>query len=148
MQARGDHYLFSSTFGKTPVIGYGNRTKARLHRLMAADLGYEVPRWTVHDLRRTVATNLQKLGIELPVTEAVLGHISGSRAGVVGIYQRHQYADEKRAALEAWALKVREITHGVADNVEQLPAFHRSSVRPLLGNLTIVVSGSVVVPVC
>jgi hypothetical protein len=38
----------------------------------------------------------------LQVTEAVLGHNSGSRAGIVGVYQRHDYADEKRAALEAW----------------------------------------------
>jgi integrase len=130
--SHGD-YLFSSTFGKMPVIGYGNRTKARLDKLMAQELEREVEPWTVHDLRRTVATNLQKLGIELPVTEAVLGHISGSRAGVVGIYQRHQYADEKRAALEAWALKVREITHGVADNVEQLPAWRgdQSDTYPL-----------------
>ena len=58
--------------------------------------------WTFHDLRRTLATNLQKLGIRLEVTEAVLNHVSGSRAGIVGIYQRHEYATEKRAALEAW----------------------------------------------
>jgi len=37
------------------------------------------------------------------VTEAVLNHVSGSRGGVAGIYQRHDWAEEKRAALEAWA---------------------------------------------
>jgi hypothetical protein len=57
---------------------------------------------TFHDLRRTLATNLQKLGVKLEVTEAVLNHVSGSRAGIVGLYQRHAYSDEKRAALEAW----------------------------------------------
>jgi len=36
------------------------------------------------------------------VVEAVLGHRSGSRGGIVGIYQRHDYAAEKRAALEQW----------------------------------------------
>ena len=44
---------------------------------------------------------MQKLGIGLQVVESVLGHVGGSRAGVVGIYQRHTYDAEKRAALEA-----------------------------------------------
>jgi integrase len=59
--------------------------------------------WSVHDLRRTVATGLQRLGVRLEVTEAVLNHISGSRGGIAGIYQRHDWAAEKRTALEAWA---------------------------------------------
>ena len=52
----------------------------------------------MHDLRRTVATGLQRLGIRLEVTEAVLNHISGTRAGIAGVYQRHDWATEKRAA--------------------------------------------------
>jgi hypothetical protein len=40
------------------------------------------------------------------VTEAVLNHISGSRGGIAGVYQRHDWAGEKRAALEAWAAHV------------------------------------------
>jgi hypothetical protein len=59
--------------------------------------------WSIHDLRRTVATGLQRLGVRLEVTEAVLNHISGSRAGIAGVYQRHDWAGEKRAALDAWA---------------------------------------------
>jgi integrase len=62
--------------------------------------------WTIHDLRRTVATGLQRLGVRLEVTEAVLNHISGSRAGIAGIYQRHDWAAEKRAALEGWGAHV------------------------------------------
>jgi integrase len=58
--------------------------------------------WRLHDLRRTMATGLQKLGVRLEVTEAVLNHLSGSRAGIVGIYQRHEWAKEKSAALNAW----------------------------------------------
>jgi hypothetical protein len=45
---------------------------------------------------------MQKLGVGLQVVESILGHVGGSRAGVVGIYQRHTYDAEKRAALEAW----------------------------------------------
>ena len=78
-------------------------------------------RWTFHDLRRTLATNLQRLGVRLEVTEAVLNHVSGSRAGIVGIYQRHDWAAEKRAALEAWARKLNEIVTGEAPaNVVEL----------------------------
>jgi integrase len=68
--------------------------------------------WRLHDIRRTVATGLQSLGVRLEVTESVLGHISGSRAGIVGIYQRHQWADEKRAALNAWGAHVAAIVEG------------------------------------
>ena len=46
------------------------------------------------------------LGINLRTVESVLGHTSGSRAGVVGVYQRHDYAEEKAAALEAWGTLV------------------------------------------
>jgi integrase len=62
--------------------------------------------WRIHDLRRTMATGCQKLGIPLQVTEAILGHTSGSRDGIVGVYQRHDYAAEKRAALNAWGAYV------------------------------------------
>lgn len=55
---------------------------------------------------------MQKLGVSLQVVEAILGHVSGSRAGVVGIYQRHTYDAEKRAALEAWGAHVMAIVEG------------------------------------
>jgi integrase len=68
--------------------------------------------WTLHDLRRTTASGLQRLGIKLEVTEAVLNHTSGSRGGIVGVYQRHDYADEKRVALERWAAHVEALVEG------------------------------------
>jgi integrase len=85
--------------GDKPLNGWG-RAKERLDK--AADIAP----WRIHDIRRTVATGLQKLKVPLTVTEAVLGHVSGSRGGIVGVYQRHDYADEKRAALEAWGAHV------------------------------------------
>jgi integrase len=66
--------------------------------------------WNVHDLRRTVATGLQRLGVRLEVTEAILNHVSGSRGGITGVYQRHDWALEKRAALDAWAAHVVSLT--------------------------------------
>jgi integrase len=78
----------------------------------------------VHDLRRTVATNLQKLGVRLETTEAILNHVSGSRAGVVGVYQRHDWAAEKRQALDAWATQVQRLVAGgdAGGNVIRLSA--------------------------
>ncbi len=64
--------------------------------------------WRFYDLRRTLATGLQRLGVRFEVTEAVSNHISGSRSGIAGVYQRHHWSDEKRAALNAWAAHVTE----------------------------------------
>jgi integrase len=109
----GSTLVFTTT-GKTPVSGF-SRAKTQIDALVTA------PDWRIHDLRRTVATNLQKLGIRLEVTEAVLNHVSGSRAGIVGVYQRHSWADEKRAALEAWSRRLDEIVSGeVVSNVVAL----------------------------
>jgi integrase len=76
-----------------------------IQRILGADV-------TVHDIRRTVATGLQRLGVRLEVTEAVLNHTSGSRAGIVGVYQRHNWAMEKRAALDAWATNIERLVAG------------------------------------
>ena len=119
-------FVFSTT-GRTPVSGF-SRAKATLDKnileLMSAGASEAVgapDRWTLHDLRRTVATNLQKLGVRLEVTEAVLNHVSGSRAGIVGVYQRHDYAAEKRQALDAWARRLDAIVNGgSAGNVVEL----------------------------
>ena len=58
------------------------------------------------------------------MTEAVLNHISGAKGGVAGVYQRHDWKEEKRAALEAWARHVATITVDAqeADNVGPIAA--------------------------
>lgn len=61
-------------------------------------LGHE-DKWRLHDLRRTVATGLNDLGVAPHVVEALLGH---SIVGVAGIYNRSQYLPEKRKALDLW----------------------------------------------
>jgi hypothetical protein len=57
----------------------------------------------LHDVRRSVATGMARIGISIPVIEKVLNHQSGTFAGIVGTYQHHDFADEKREALEKWA---------------------------------------------
>jgi integrase len=59
--------------------------------------------WVLHDLRRTTASGMARLGVSLAVIEKVLNHTSGTFAGIVGVYQRHEFADEKREALQKWA---------------------------------------------
>jgi integrase len=94
----GRELLFTTT-GNTPVSGF---SKAKVE----IDEACGVEDWTLHDLRRTVASGMARLGVSLPVIEKILNHTSGSFRGVVGIYQRHSYAEEKRAALDLWGAHV------------------------------------------
>jgi integrase len=76
-------------------------------RLKADPAAKPMPHWTLHDLRRTGATMMNEspplgLGMQPHIVEAILNHVSGTRAGVAGIYNRALYLAEKTAALEAW----------------------------------------------
>lgn len=79
-----------------------HKGKEKIDRLVAKDGGEPIAFWRLHDLRRTLATGFQRLGVRFEVTEAVLNHVGGSRAGVAGIYQRHDWKAEKREALDLW----------------------------------------------
>jgi integrase len=102
---KGKGLVFTTT-GETPVSGEA-RAKQRLE---AATKLQE--HWTLHDIRRTVASGLQRLGFPIEVVEAVLNHKSGTVRGVAAVYARHDYADEKRKALDAWARHIDTILSG------------------------------------
>ena len=101
-----------TTDGIVPINGF-SKTKARLDEAVAglvresdaarALVGDGLAPWVVHDLRRSLATGCQGIGIALEVTEALLNHISGTRSGIAGVYQLHEYYDEKADALQRWA---------------------------------------------
>jgi integrase len=99
-----DRYVFPAArqrTERTTVINGWSKAKA------AFDKECGVTGWTLHDLRRTFATNLQRLGIRLEVTEALLGHVSGTRAGIVGVYQQYGFWPEQVRAVqefERWLL--------------------------------------------
>lgn len=95
--------------------------KAKVDETIAADGGDPLPAWRLHDLRRTVATGFQRLGVRFEVTEAVLNHVGGSRAGVAGVYQRHDWKQEKRDALDAWGRHVAACLSGVGDETNVVP---------------------------
>lgn len=92
--------VFSTSTGGG-FTGY-HKGKEKLDRMVAEDGGDPIAPWRLHDLRRTLATGFQRLGVRFEVTEAVLNHVGGSRAGVAGIYQRHDWKAEKREALDLW----------------------------------------------
>lgn len=96
-------YVFTTT-GKTPVSGFG-RVKDRLDKALPE--GTEP--WIIHDLRRTMSTNMAMLGVPQPVTEALLNHKTGVVSGVAAIYNVYSYADEKREALSLWNSHVNKI---------------------------------------
>jgi len=117
-------FIFTTT-GKTAVSGWFKarlRLTEAMEQIAAKERGepVQIPRWVFHDLRRTAATGMARLGIAVRVTESVLNHISGTGGGIVGVYQRHDYADEKRQALEAWARSVLALVQGQPDNVVRL----------------------------
>jgi integrase len=68
-----------------------------------------MPAWTFHDLRRSCATGMGRIGIPPHIIETVLNHSSGFRSGVAGVYQRHPYLEERRHALESWARHLRSL---------------------------------------
>lgn len=114
-------FVFTTT-GKTPVSGY-SKAKARLDREMAdlaGDDADQIPAWRLHDLRRTVASGLARIGQPIHVVEAVLNHRSGAISGVAAVYIRHEFADEKRAALSAWARTVMALVEPQESNVIEL----------------------------
>jgi integrase len=69
-----------------------------------------IAQYTLHDLRRTAATQMAELGVQPHIIEAVLNHVSGHKGGVAGIYNRAKYADEMRTALQRWADHLDKIT--------------------------------------
>jgi integrase len=110
-QRDGRDLLFGE--GGGPFSGW-SRCKERL------DERCGVSGWTLHDLRRTAATGMNEIGVQPHVVEAALNHVSGARRGVAGVYNRAQYAAEKRQAFDRWAAHVTALIAGKASNVVAL----------------------------
>src|SRR5262249_24526343 len=67
-----------------------------------------LPRWTLHDLRRTARTLMSRAGVDPDTAERCLGHVIG---GVRGTYDRHEYHDEKKRAFETLAALIERIVN-------------------------------------
>lgn len=77
--------------------------------------------WTLHDLRRSFVTLVSEHGFAQPhVVEAIVNHVSGSKAGVAGVYNRAAYLNEKRQALEVWGAHIAALVSGRRSKVVPL----------------------------
>ena len=117
-----------TTTKRSPISGMTKAKRALDALVTEARDDEPLTGWRVHDIRRTFATGLQRLGIRFEVTEAILNHISGAKGGVAGIYQRHDWRAEKRSALDAWAAHIAALVKPSAtDNVVSLDMGKRSA---------------------
>ncbi len=91
-----------STDGTRPLSGWS-------HGKRALDEKAQIAEWHIHDLRRTAATNLAKLGIDRVVISKLLNYAEG---GVTTVYDRHSRDQEKRAAMDRWAQRLQAIIDG------------------------------------
>jgi integrase len=98
----GSDFVLTTT-GEASISGYSKAKAALDAEIAKLNGGEPIAPFVVHDLRRTAATNWAKLGVALPTVEKLLNHVSGVFGGVSGIYNRHDFLDEKKAALEVWA---------------------------------------------
>lgn len=114
-----------------PASGFG-RAKERLDKAMLAELqrvaaerGEDAEKvrlapWRLHDLRRTFASGMARLGTPVHVVEKMLNHVSGTFGGIVAVYQRHDFADEKARAMQGWADFLDGLLVERPDNVVQI----------------------------
>ena len=117
-------YVFT-TRGDRPISGYTKIKEGIEGKLadLAAEAGAsgEKPAvmadWRFHDLRRTAATGMARLGVSTSTISRVLNHKEG---GVTKIYNRYSFLREKQIALERWGRRVERLTSPAPDNVVEL----------------------------
>lgn len=105
-------FVFSFTNGVTKINCFSRAVK-RLREQMAAEFlvehpGVELPRWTLHDLRRTAKTGLAALQVDPHVSEAALGH---GKKGIEKVYDQYRYLPQINAALQRWADYLAYLVH-------------------------------------
>ena len=115
LKTRPDREEREAIFGEGEAgIGFSgwSKAKAALDKRITEQTNKKVADWRLHDIRRTVATKMADIGVLPHVIEAVLNHISGHKSGVAGVYNRSQYAPEKRQALDQWAAHIEALASG------------------------------------
>jgi integrase len=101
-QPKDNEHVFPSPRTGGPLTGFSKFNK-KLWAL--ADVDNAV----LHDLRRTLRTNLSRLNVEPHIAERVLGHTIG---GVAGVYDRHDHVEQKRTALQQYEVLLAQIDSG------------------------------------
>lgn len=116
----GCPYVFT-TNGKTPISGW-SKFKRRLDEVLTEkNEGETLTPWRLHDLRHTVVTHMDEvLKVREQVIEAVVNHVSGTKAGIKGRYNHATYLEERREAVERWAMYIDGIVTDKSSNVVAL----------------------------
>jgi integrase len=139
--SEGTGYLFPATpmvdrYGnklplkKGTVSGYA-KPKRRLDTAMGIETdetkkGFDPSKlWRVHDLRRTARSGFARLRVPREVAEKILNHITGN-SKLDKIYDRFEYLDERKAALEAWGNLVQRIAFELQDEKSNIVSFQRA----------------------
>jgi len=127
--------LVMTSTGKTPVSGW-SKYKSRLDAKMLAIAKLEaeeadadadrisIPPWRLHDLRRTCASGMARLGQPVHAVEALLNHKSGVVSGIAAVYIRHDFHEEKCKAMRTWDAYIDALVTGVPHDV-----FHPGSIK-------------------
>ena len=84
-------------------------------KVVGAEAAVAIPDWTLHDLRRTVSTNMARLGVPPHIDDRVFNHVSGSSVGVRSVYNHYQYLKERAEALAAWEASLLAIVEREGD---------------------------------
>jgi integrase len=114
--------LIFSTTGTTPISGFSrakialDAAMARVQREINAKAGSKpsvLAPWRLHDLRRTGVSTVARLGFDSSVADKLLAHRPAKLHGVAAVYQRHDFANERACALDAWAAHITGIESDV-----------------------------------
>jgi integrase len=128
---------FVFTTGKNSISGFSKFKRAFDHKMLA-ELRKEtpdatLPRWTLHDLRRSARSLMSRAAISSDHAERALGHVVG---GIRGVYDLYEYYDEKKHAFEALAALVERIVNPPADNVASLDERRAQGISPIPTDVT------------
>ena len=104
-------------FGKGDGLRGWDFAKEQLDKRIAAATG-RLAAWVIHDLRRSFVTHVGENGFAQPhVIEAIVNHVSGSKAGVAGVYNKAVYLNERRQALDLWGQHIADLVAGTKSKV-------------------------------
>jgi integrase len=108
-----DRFVFAGVRSSKPVCGFSS-AKRRLDKMMP-----DSAHWLLHDLRRTMTTGCAELKVPPHIADKILNHVAGVIKGVMKTYQRYEFLDERRDALNVWGDYLAQL---VGRNVVQYPA--------------------------
>ena len=97
-------FVFTSTRGLNALDGWENAK-----RRVDSFLKKPIAPWRIHDLRRTMATQMRSLGVDRLIVSKLLNH---AEAGITKTYDRYAADPEKAAAMERWSDRLKEIISG------------------------------------